>query len=62
MTQTIITYEIDIAYSYDEEDLPNLSMLTTRNLKARIETVLEMSRKDGHLGTKEITTDWIEVL
>lgn len=62
MTQTIITYEIDIAYSYDEKDLPNLSMLTTRNLKARIETVLEMSRKDGHLGTKEVTTDWIEVL
>lgn len=61
MKMRVVTYEVRVSYSYDEEDLPNLSMLTLRNLKYRVEAALEVMRKEDFLGTDEVTANWIEM-
>ena len=61
MNTTVITYEIDVAYTFDSDDLPNLSMLTTRTLKKAIAEALEVMRQENSLGTAEVTASWIEM-
>ena len=61
MITQVITYEIDIAYSHDGDDLPNLSMITTRKLKEYLQNAIEHMRQEDSLGTNIISVDWIEV-
>lgn len=61
MITEVITYEIDISYSHDGNDLPNISMLTTRTLKRALEIALENMRCENDLNTAEVTANWISV-
>ena len=61
MINQTITYEIDISYSHDGNDLPNLSMLTTRRLKEHLQNAIEHMRQEDSLGTAEVSVDWVEV-
>ncbi len=61
MITQVITYEIDVAYSHDGDDLPNISMLTQRRLKEHLENAIEHMRQEDSLGTAEISANWITV-
>ena len=57
--QTIITYRVQVAYSYNTDDLPNLGMLTRRELKDNLESSLEFVRQTDALDHEDVSADWI---
>ena len=61
MITQVITYEIDVAYEYDSDIIPNLSMLTSRTLKNLLHEAIERMRQDNALGIVDIEPKWVEV-
>jgi hypothetical protein len=54
-----LTYRVQVGYSYNTDDLPNLSMLTQRQLTENLESSLEFVRQTDALDHEDVTADWI---
>lgn len=62
MIHTTINYKVEISYSFNPEQLPNLSFLTTRKLKENLIKALKLDRMGNSLGTDEVSVNYVEVL
>ena len=57
--QVVLTFRVQVAYSYDTEDYPNISMLTARKLREHLESSLEYVRQTDALCYEGISADFI---